>query len=65
MAIKVGGTTVIDDTRNITNAGNVTVTGTITGATTISATNFTGSGAGLTGISTVGKSIAMAIVFGG
>ena len=38
MAIKVGGTTVVDDSRNITNVGTVT------------ATSFSGSGASLTGL---------------
>jgi hypothetical protein len=48
MAIKVGGTTVIDDSRNIQNVG-------IISATTISATTITGDGSGLTGAgSTVG-----------
>jgi hypothetical protein len=42
MAIKVGGTTVIDDSRNIQNVG-------IISATTISATTITGDGSGLTG----------------
>ena len=42
MAIKVSGTTVIDDSRNIQNVGIIT-------ATTINATNFVGSGSGLTG----------------
>jgi len=42
MAIKISGTTVIDDSRNIQNVGIIT-------ATTINATNFVGSGAGLTG----------------
>ncbi len=40
MAIKIAGTTVIDDSRNIQNVGIVT------------ATNFSGSGSGLTGVST-------------
>jgi len=48
MAIKVGGTTVIDDSRNIQNVG-------IISATTINATTITGDGSGLTGAgSTVG-----------
>jgi hypothetical protein len=42
MAIKVGGTTVIDDSRNLSNVGIIT-------ATTINATNFVGNGSGLTG----------------
>lgn len=42
MAIKVSGTTVIDDSRNIQNIGVIT-------ATTINATTFVGSGSGLTG----------------
>ena len=41
MAIKVGGTTVVDDSRNICNVG------------TVNATSFSGSGAGLTGLSGV------------
>ena len=40
MAIKISGTTVIDDSRNIQNVGVAT------------ATNFSGSGSGLTGVST-------------
>jgi Neuraminidase (sialidase) len=48
MAIKVSGTTVIDDSRNIQNVGIIT-------ATTINATTITGDGSGLTGAgSTVG-----------
>lgn len=31
MAIKIQGTTVIDDSRNVTNVANLTATGTITG----------------------------------
>ena len=78
MAIKVGGTTVINDSRAVSNVTTVsatavsatTFTGNVSGdnvtATgTITAASFSGSGAGLTGISTVGKSIAMALVFGG
>jgi len=42
MAIKVSGTTVIDDSRNIQNVGIIT-------ATTINATTITGDGSGLTG----------------
>jgi hypothetical protein len=42
MAIKIAGTTVIDDSRNIQNIGVIT-------ATTINATTFVGSGSGLTG----------------
>ena len=42
MAIKISGTTVIDDSRNIQNIGVIT-------ATTINATTFVGSGSGLTG----------------
>ena len=42
MAIKISGTTVIDDSRNIQNVGVIT-------ATTINATTFVGSGSGLTG----------------
>ena len=42
MAIKISGTTVIDDSRNIQNVGIIT-------ATTINATTFVGSGSGLTG----------------
>jgi hypothetical protein len=41
MAIKISGSTIIDDSRNIVNAGVVT------------ATSFSGSGANLTGISSV------------
>lgn len=47
MAIKIGGITVIDDSRNLCNAANVN-------ATSICATNFYGSGAGLTGLATAG-----------
>ena len=43
MAIKVGGTTVVDDSRNICNAANVN-------ATVVNATTFCGSGACLTGL---------------
>ena len=42
MAIKISGTTVIDDSRNIQNIGILT-------ATTINATTITGDGSGLTG----------------
>lgn len=59
MAIKIGGTTVISDTRALTNISNASVTGTVT------ATSFSGSGASLTGVATPGKAVAMAMVFGG
>ena len=42
MAIKVSGTTVIDDSRNLINVGIIT-------ATTINASSFVGDGSGLTG----------------
>jgi len=69
MPIKINNTTVIDDSRNITNVGNIAATGTITGNVTatgvISAASFSGSGAGLTGVASVGKAVAIAIVLGG
>ena len=69
MPIKINNTTVIDDSRNITNVGNIAATGTITGnvtaSGTISAASFSGSGASLTGVATVGKAIAVAMVLGG
>lgn len=69
MPIKINNTTVIDDSRNITNVANVSVSGTIAGNVTasgvISAASFSGSGAALTGVATVGKAIAVAIVLGG
>jgi hypothetical protein len=69
MPIKINNTTVIDDSRNITNVGNIAATGTITGNVTatgvISAASFSGSGANLTGVATVGKAVAIAIVLGG
>ena len=69
MPIKINNTTVIDDSRNITNVGNIAASGTITGnvtaSGTISAASFSGSGASLTGVATVGKAIAVAMVLGG
>jgi len=69
MPIKINNTTVIDDSRNITNVANVSVSGTISGNVTasgvVSAASFSGSGASLTGVATVGKAIAVAIVLGG
>ena len=75
MAIKISGTTVIDDSRNATNILNLTASGTISlnsltypssdGASG-EAIVTNGSGTlsfGSAGIST-GKAIAMAIVFG-
>lgn len=71
MAIKVGGTTVIDDSRSIANVANVTTTGNVAAANatvtgTITAGSFIGNGAGLTGLSGVtnGKAIAFAMVMG-
>jgi hypothetical protein len=69
MPIKINNTTVIDDSRNITNVANIAATGTITGNVTatgvISAASFSGSGTSLTGVATVGKAIAVAMVLGG
>jgi hypothetical protein len=75
MAIKISGTTVIDDSRNATNIVNLAASGTISlnsitypssDGTTGQALVTNGSGTlsfGSAGIST-GKAIAMAIVFG-
>lgn len=75
MAIKISGTTVIDDSRNATNLVNLTSSGTITLNSIVypstdgsdgQALVTNGSGTlsfGSAGIST-GKAIAMAIVFG-
>ena len=69
MPIKINNTTVIDDTRNITNVANIAASGTITGNVTasgvISAASFSGSGSSLTGVASVGKAIAVAMVLGG
>jgi hypothetical protein len=69
MPIKINNTTVIDDSRNITNVGNIAASGTITGNVTatgvISAASFSGSGTNLTGVASVGKAVAIAIVLGG
>jgi len=69
MPIKINNTTVIDDTRNITNVANIAASGTITGNVTasgvISAASFSGSGASLTGVATIGKAIAVSMVLGG
>jgi hypothetical protein len=59
MPIKINNTTVIDDSRNITNVANVNVTG------VISAASFSGSGANLTGVASLGKAIAVSLVLGG
>lgn len=75
MAIKISGTTVIDDSRNISSILNLTASGTISlnsltypssDGTSGEAILTNGSGTlsfGAAGIST-GKAIAMAIVFG-
>lgn len=75
MAIKISGTTVIDDSRNISNILNLTSSGTISlnsltypssDGSSGEAILTNGSGTlsfGAAGIST-GKAIAMAIVFG-
>jgi hypothetical protein len=69
MSIKINNTTVIDDSRNITNVANIAATGTITGNVTatgvISAASFSGSGSNLTGVATLGKAIAVSLVLGG
>ena len=39
--------------------------GSLTVAGTLNATNYTGDGSGLTGVTTVGKAAAMALIFGG
>ena len=69
MSIKINNTTVIDDSRNITNVTNIAASGTISGnvtaSGTISAASFSGSGSSLTGVATVGKAIAVAMVLGG
>ena len=74
MAIKISGTTVIDDSRNIQNVGIITVTtlkvgtGVTINAGIISASDFIDDGTNLlTAINTkasTGKAIAMAMVFG-
>ena len=74
MAIKIAGTTVIDDSRNIQNVGIITVTtlkvgaGVTINAGIISASDFIDDGTNLlTAINTkasTGKAIAMAMVFG-
>lgn len=75
MAIKISGTTVIDNSRNVTNIGSLTASGTITlnsirypssDGSSGQALVTDGSGNlsfGSAGVST-GKAIAMAIVFG-
>ena len=69
MPIKINNTTVIDDSRNITNVVNMAASGTISGNVTasgvVSAASFSGSGASLTGVATIGKAIAVAMVLGG
>ena len=69
MPIKINNTTVIDDSRNITNIANIAASGTISGNVTasgvVSAASFSGSGTNLTGVATVGKAVAIAIVLGG
>jgi len=69
MSIKINNTTVIDDSRNITNVANIAASGTINGNVTasgvISAASFSGSGSALTGVASVGKAIAVAMVLGG
>ena len=39
--------------------------GSLTVAGTLNATNYTGDGSNLTGVTTVGKAAAMALIFGG
>lgn len=75
MAIKISGTTVIDQSRNLTNIANITASGTISLNSLIfpSADGTSGQGIvtdgsgnlsfGASGVTT-GKAIAMAIVFG-
>jgi len=69
MPIKINNTTVIDDSRNITNVVNMAASGTISGNVTasgvVSAASFSGSGSSLTGVATIGKAIAVAMVLGG
>ena len=69
MPIKINNTTVIDDSRNITNVANIAASGTISGnvtaSGTISAASFSGSGSNLTGVATLGKAIAVSLVLGG
>ena len=74
MAIKVSGTTVIDDSRNIQNVGILTATSIIVGAAvTISSSGINVVGIitassdiqiGTKSVATTGKAIAMAMVFG-
>jgi len=69
MPIKINNTTVIDDSRNITNVVNMAASGTISANVTasgvVSAASFSGSGSSLTGVATIGKAIAVAMVLGG
>lgn len=50
MAIKISGTTIIDDSRNISNAGIVTASAVNTTGI-VTASSFVGDGSGLTGLS--------------
>jgi hypothetical protein len=69
MSIKINNTTVIDDSRNITNVANINASGTIAGNVTatgvVSAASFSGSGSNLSGVATLGKAIAVSMVLGG
>ncbi len=59
MPIKINNTTVIDDSRNITNVTNVNASGTISGNVTasgvVSAASFSGSAASLTNFPTLNQ----------
>ena len=52
---------------NTTSTTTITpdASGSLTVAGTLNATNYTGDGSGLTGVTTVGKAAAMALIFGG
>jgi len=59
MAIQINGTTVIDNSRNITNAGNGNFSGTVT------ASQFNGNGAGLTNLPVNAGTVNMATKYFG
>lgn len=51
MAIQVGGTTVVDNSKNIINVGNISLSGNVTASGNVSGGYFIGDGSNLTGIS--------------
>lgn len=60
MAIQVGGTTVVDNSRNLTNIGNATLSGNIVVTGNVTGSYILGNVSNLTGLPSTGTSTSKA-----